>query len=69
MRHRHRSPRLPPDDLELLGEHRDVQHAVQDLDAGADARAFGREQADPDGVADPPRLLLPPFDRRPDALG
>src|SRR4029450_1399608 len=69
MRHHHPTRWLPPDDLELLREQGDVQHAVLDLDAGAEARAFGREHANPDGVADPPRLLLPPFDRPPDALG
>src|SRR4030095_13703438 len=69
VRHHHPAGRLPRHDLELLGEQRDVQHAVLDLDAGADAAAFGREHATPDGVADPPRLLLPPFDRPPDALG
>jgi hypothetical protein len=54
MRHHDPTWRLPTDDLELLGEQRDVQHAVQDLDADTHARAAGREEAHPDGVADPP---------------
>ena len=69
MGHLEPARRVPRRHLELLGERRDAEDTVANLDPSAHAFAFGRDDPDPDRVADPLRLLLPSDRERPCGAG